>query len=330
MNVETVSRLRGEKLNKWTALMAETGLHSDTKTQRTVLVWEGDELIASGGRDANILKMLAVSPNHQGEDLLSTVLTELRKDAFDDGHQHLFLYTKPSNELVFSSLFFYPIAKTDKVLFMENKRDGIKSFLDTLPAEKQEGIIGSIVMNCNPFTLGHQYLIETASKECDRVYVFVLSEEGDGFRAKDRLEMVKLGTSHLANVTVLQTGPYLISSATFPTYFLKDRDKADKVICEVDIEIFLKHFVPRLSINRRYVGTEPLSPMTNTYNEALKKQLPLSGIELKEIERKETDGTPISASAVRRFIENGDIEALKKYVPQTTFNYLKENNLINP
>jgi [citrate (pro-3S)-lyase] ligase len=255
-------------------------------------------------------------------------VTELRKDAFEDGHSHLFLYTKPSNKYIFSSLFFYPIAETDKVLFMENKRDGISSFLDSLPIAENGGRNGMIVMNCNPFTLGHQYLIEKAAFECDNLYVFVLSEEGDGFSAKDRFEMVKLGTSHLKNVTVLQTGPYLISSATFPTYFLKNRDSADEVLCDVDIEIFLKYFVSKFGINVRYVGTEPLSAMTNIYNETLRKRLPEAGVELVEIERKEIDSTPISASAVRKHIRTGEISQVEKIVPKTTYNYLIDNKLI--
>ena len=328
MDIEIVSRLRGEKLNKWTSLMADGGLTATSIPQRVVLVWDGEALIASGGRDGNILKQLAVSSGRQGEDLLSTVLTELKKDAFDDGHTHLFLYTKPSNKLIFTSLFFYPVAETDKVLVMENKRDGIKLFLDGLPTDEQTQNVGAIVMNCNPFTLGHRYLIETASSECDRVYVFVLSEEGSGFSAKDRLAMVKLGTSHLPNVTVLQTGPYLISSATFPTYFLKDRDSAETVHCDVDIEIFLKYFVPKFSIKRRYVGTEPLSQMTDKYNCALREKLPTAGIELREIERKENGGIPISASAVRRLAEEGKLDELKKIVPKTTYDYLTDNNLI--
>ena len=328
MNIEILSRLRGEKYEKWVDLMKRTGLRPDSCPKRTVTVWDGDELIAAGSRDANILKLLAVAPDRQGEDLLSKVLTELRRDAFEDGYSHLFLYTKPSNRHVFSGLFFYPIAETDKVLVMENKRDGIREFVDNLPVFDGDNTVGAIVMNCNPFTLGHQYLIETAAAECDRIYVFVLSEKGDGFLPEDRLEMVRRGTAYIPNVTVLETGPYLISAATFPTYFLKDRDNADEVMCDVDIEIFLKYFVPALSVTRRYAGTEPLSAMTNTYNEAMRKRLPDGGVEFIEIERKQVEGTPVSASEVRRLIEIGDTERLKRIVPDTTYEYLKEIKVI--
>ena len=121
---------------------------------------------------------------------------------------------------------------------MENQQKGIQSFLDTLEVPRNEGKIGALVMNCNPFTLGHRYLIETAAKECDWVYVFVLSEEQPPFPAADRLNLVRLGTHDLPNVTVQPTGPYLISAATFPTYFLPNREAATEVQCLLDIAVF--------------------------------------------------------------------------------------------
>jgi [citrate (pro-3S)-lyase] ligase len=300
--------------------MAQAGLHPDIDWEQTVLVWDGTELAAAGSRNGNLLKCIAVDPGHRGEDLTATVLTQLRTEAFRCGHSHLFLYTKPENRLLFESLFFYPIAQTDKVLLMENKQGGIQAFLDTLPQGQPGKKTGAAVMNCNPFTLGHRYLIETAAKECDRLYVFVLSEDKSRFSAAQRLEMVRLGTADLPNVTVLPTGPYLISSATFPTYFLKDREQAGSIQCLLDIEIFANHFVPRFGITHRYVGTEPLSPMTAQYNEALKAQLPGKGITLREIPRLETEAGPVSASAVRAALEeNRDIRGL---VPESTLHYL--------
>jgi len=328
MSVEIISRLYGRKLNMWNDFVKRAGLEPDGALDRTVLVWEGESIIATGSREGNILKLLAIDPSHRGEDLSATVITALRQDAFEAGHRHLFLYTKPENERIFSSLFFYTVAKTDKVLLMENKKDGISDFLDTLTVESAKGVIGSAVMNCNPFTLGHKKLIELASSECDRVYVFVLSEDKSRFSSKDRMEMVRLGTKHLSNVTVLPTGPYLISSATFPTYFLKDRDRATEIQCNLDIEIFARHFAPKFSINRRYVGTEPFSPLTERYNEALKKNLSLHGIELRELSRYECEGVPVSASAVRELIDKGQFSELEKLLPETTLMYLKENNLI--
>jgi len=328
MDIEIVSGLRGAKRAKWIDFLSRAGLEADEGVTHTALVWDGDELIATGSRQDGLLKCIAVDDNRQGEGLTATVLTALRQDAFRDGHRHLFLYTKPQNRTAFSSLFFYPVAQTDRVLLMEDKQGGIDSFLQALAVPCKEGRIGALVMNCNPFTLGHQYLIEQAASQCDHVYIFVLSEDKSRFSAADRLEMVKLGTAHLKNVTVSPSGPYLISSATFPTYFLKDRDSAGPVHCLLDIEIFTKYFVPKFGISVRFVGTEPLSAMTDQYNQALLQHLPSRGIELKQIPRLEQKGTPISASAVRALLNTGQEETLQKLVPETTFRYLLEHNLL--
>ena len=321
MYIETVNVLRGTKKEEWAALLAKCSLEQ-AQAEQTVLVWEDEELVATGSREGNILKCIAVENSRQGEGLLATVITQLRQNAFQAGHSHLFLYTKPQNEYLFTSLFFHPIARTDKVLLMEDGAHGIGKFLASLG--KPEGECGAIVMNADPFTLGHRYLVEEASRRCEKLLVFVLSEDKGHFPAAVRIELVRRGTADLSNVTVLPTGPYLISSATFPTYFLKDRDNADTVHCMLDVEIFTKHFAPHFSITRRFVGTEPLSDMTRRYNEALKEHLPLMGIAVTEIPRLEAEYAPISATAVRRAMEQSDHEALKKLVPQTTYDYLRK------
>ena len=295
--------------------------------EQIVLLWEDENLAATGSRQGNILKYLAVDPAHQGEGLLATLITALRQEAFWKGYRHLFLYTKPSNEHMFRDLMFYPVAATDKVLLMEDKPDGVQRFLKTLPVENCTGTVGAAVMNCDPFTLGHRHLIETAAAQSKHVYVFVLSEDRGFFSWKDRLNMVKAGTADLSNVTVLPTGPYLISYATFPTYFLKDRDSAEQIHCQLDIAVFTQYYVPRFRITRRYVGTEPLSAMTAEYNKALANALPAQGIQLIEIPRKETAGSPISASAVRAALAKEDWDTVKKLVPQTTFSYIQEVSL---
>ncbi len=328
MNFELTSHLTGNKLVLWRNLIEEAGLVADACAPRTVLAFDGDALVATGGRDGNLLKLIAVASDRQGEDLTASILTELRRDAFADGHSHLFLYTKPKNRHLFESLFFYPIAQSENVLVMENRPSGLADFLGALPKVSQGETVGATVMNCNPFTLGHQYLIERAARACDKLFVFVLSEDKSEFSAADRLEMVKRGTAHLPNVTVLSTGPYLLSAATFPTYFLRDREKAKTASCEVDVEIFTRHFAPRLSITHRFVGTEPLSPLTAAYNAALKEKLPLAGIELCEIERVEKDGAPISACRVRELIRKRDAEALARLVPRSTLAYLREKNYL--
>ena len=328
MDIELIAGIQGRKRELWAAFLQKMALSADEAVEATCLVWEDGDIIATGSRQENILKCIAVDPMHQGEDLTATVLTALRQDAFNAGHKHLFLYTKPKNQFMFSSLFFYPIAKTADVLLMEDRPNGVKSFVESLPAPVKAGKIGAAVMNCNPFTKGHRYLIESAAKECDHLYVFVLSEDKSQFSAKDRMALVKAGTADLTNVTVLPTGPYLISSATFPTYFLKEREKAQTVQCLLDIEVFAKYYAPHFGITDRFVGTEPLSQMTNQYNEALLAHLPEAGIAVHEIPRLETADTPISASYVRSLLGKGEGDLLKTLVPETTYDYLQTHNMI--
>ncbi len=327
METEIVSRPEGRKEKAWRELLRQTGLTPE-ESEQTVLIWEEGILVAAGSRQGNLFKCIAVAQNRQGEGLTATLLTVLRQEAFRAGFDHLFLYTKPENQALFSSLFFYPVAKTARVLLMESRRNGIRTFLEGLPLSRTAGQIGAVVMNCDPFTRGHRHLVETAAGECDHVYVFVLSEDRGFFSAADRMEMVKRGTKDIPNVTVLSTGPYLISAATFPTYFLKDRERAPEIQCQLDIRIFARHFAPRFGITHRYVGTEPLSPMTNRYNEELKARLPGDGIQVREVPRYGLQEGPVSASRVRELLKRGDREEVFRLVPQTTMGYLMERNLL--
>jgi len=310
---------------QWTFLLRKTGLTARDMPELTVLVWDGETLAATGSRRGALLQYLAVDPAYQGMDLTATVVTHLRQTAFADGYRHLFLYTKPGNRFLLQGLFFYPVAQTRQVLLMEDRRKGLQQFLESLPRYEGPGPVGALVMNCDPFTLGHRHVIEQAAAECGHVYVFILSEDRGHFPAEDRFALVKEGTAHLSNITVLPSGPYMISAATFPTYFLPDRDAAGQAHCALDVEIFAGHIAPALGITRRYVGTEPLSALTEQYNRALAAALPERGIGFIEIPRLEKDGQAVSASRVRALLQEGNLAAIEPLVPPTTYHYLKNH-----
>lgn len=325
MYTESSSLLTGRKLEQWQRFLAAAALKPDADTDQTVTVWDEGEIIACGSRKGNLLKCIAVDPARQGEGLTATVLTELKQAAFREGHKQLFLYTKPRNRILFAPLFFYPVAQTDHVLLMESTRNGIESFLTGLEAKPaRAGKTGCIVMNADPFTLGHQYLAETASAQCDRLYIFVLSEDKGTFSAEERMKLVKAGTAHLKNVTVYPTGPYLISSATFPKYFLKDQETAQREHYVLDLAVFAKWFVPHFGITHRFAGTEPTCAVTGGYNRAMEELLPQAGVQFVEIPRKQELDAAISASTVRRELRQGNLEALKKLVPETTYQCIAE------
>lgn len=182
--------------------------------------------------------------------------------------------------------------------------------------------IGAVVANCNPFTCGHRYLLEEALKQCGYLHLFILSDNRSEFPADERFRMVQLGIAGLERIILHRTSDYMISAATFPTYFFKDRSRGQRANCKMDLELFASRIAPALGITERFVGTEPFCTVTNTYNEEMKRMLPRHGITVKEIRRKEMEGMPVSASEVRRRLASGDPEKVKELVPEKVYEYL--------
>lgn len=183
--------------------------------------------------------------------------------------------------------------------------------------------IGSIVMNCNPFTLGHQYLVEYAASQVDYLYIFVVEEDKSYFSFNDRIELVKLGTAHLKNVKVLPSGQFIISSSTFSEYFDKANLSGSVIDTSLDVETFANEIAPFLNITVRFVGEEPLDPITAQYNQSMKSILPKYGIELCEIPRKKHEENVISASLVRKLLETQNWSEIKELVPESTYLFLQ-------
>jgi [citrate (pro-3S)-lyase] ligase len=225
MEIRTGFPFRGKALEELRTFLARNGLAYDEGVRFSVCLTEGEKITAAGSLDGGVLKCIAVSPEFKEAGLAARIVTELIGEAARNGVFHLFVFTKPGNEFLFGKLGFYPIAKTNDVLLMENKKDGIASFVASLErpagAEAAGSPTGAIVMNCNPFTRGHQYLIESAAGQCAWLHIFVVSENKSAFPADLRYRLVREGTARIKNVLVHPTGPYLVSSATFPDYFLK-------------------------------------------------------------------------------------------------------------
>ena len=94
MNIELHHRISGHKLEQWHALLKEAGLAQTEEPDMIALVFDEDRLIATGARQDNVLKLIAVAADRQGEDLTSCVITALKSEALSKGHRHLFIYTK--------------------------------------------------------------------------------------------------------------------------------------------------------------------------------------------------------------------------------------------
>lgn len=309
-------------LNGVDELLEAEGIRRDANLDYTCAVCDDmGKPIATGSCFGNTLRCFAVSHEHQGEGLLNQVLTHLIEYQCERGNIHLFLYTKEKSAKFFGDLGFYEIAKVEgSLVFMENRRDGFPSYLRKLEKSRKEGKSAALVMNANPFTLGHKYLAETAAANCDTLHLFIVSEDASLVPFSVRKKLVKEGTAHIPNIICHDSGPYIISNATFPSYFLKDENDVIDNHARLDIAVF-KKIAAALGVTARYVGEEPTSVVTGAYNRIMSEELPKAGIECVVVPRKEAEGKPISASTVRSLLKDGEFEELKELVPQTTYDY---------
>lgn len=139
--------------------------------------------------------------------------------------------------------------------------------------------------------------------------------------------MVRRGTEDIPGCHVYASDLYLISRATFPAYFIKDKYHAEEVRADLDIEFFAGKIAPALGITKRFVGEEPLDAVTGAYNERMKEILPQRGISLDEMPRlTDSGGEIISAGRVRKLIKKAQEEAgeqileqIQELVPETTY-----------
>ncbi len=303
-------------------LLEQEGIRRDGNLDYTCGLFDEDwKLAATASCFGNTIRCLAVSNDRQGEGLLNQIVTHLMEVQAERGNTRLFLYTKPKSAKFFGNLGFYEIARVEgNLVFMENRRRGFGDFCSALEKARRGGRSAAIVMNANPFTLGHLHLVERAAAENDTVHLFVLSEEAGPIPFAVRKRLVEAGTAHLPNVVRHDSGPYIISSATFPSYFLKDEDTVIRTHAALDLEIFGK-IALCLNITQRYVGEERTSHATALYNEIMATRLPELGVECRVVPRLEARGKPVSASTVRKYIHDGRLEDIHPLVPESTWNY---------
>ncbi|WHH57839.1 [citrate (pro-3S)-lyase] ligase [Petroclostridium sp. X23] len=313
-----------KELEKIKPLLDLVGLKIPKNIDYTVGVYDGQRLIGTGSLVRDTLQGIAIDPEFQGEGISTKVITYLMKKALEMGKEQLYIFTKPEEIYHFEALGFKTVAKVKSfAALLEWGRNGIeqyKAFLATTAASNPKEA-ACIVVNCNPFTLGHRYLIEKASKENKWLYVLVVEEDVSLFPFEVRLDLVKRGTSDLSNVTVIPGGKYVISHLTFPSYFIRDEDVITAQV-SLDLEIFARHIAPILKVKKRYVGQEPYCPVTAAYNHHMKQILTGKGLEVIEVERLKKDAEAVSASKVRQLIREDRIEELEKMVPLSTYQYL--------
>ena len=318
------------------------GLRYDDVDYYAALVDESsDEMIAGGGLKGCVIKCVAVADGHKGEAVANVIVSHLLAKANEDGYQCVKLYTKPHNRQLFESLSLRLIAEAPNAILMETGVGGIERWSYELRIKSDElritndelGVrndelriksvrkpIGAIVMNANPFTLGHRFLVEQSSELVERLYVVVVREDCSMFSYSERKAMVIQGVRDIGNVVVVDGSDYAVSAATFPTYFLKQISDATDTQITLDLDIYRRRIAPALGATIRFFGSEPTDPLTRRYNELMHQQLGEDHVH--EIQRKQQDGSPISASRVRKAMLEGRLWDAIQMVPPTTIPYI--------
>ena len=307
------------------ALLQAEGIRRDKNLSYTCGVFDEDmRLIATGSSFGNTLRCLAVASDHRGEGLMNEVVSHLMERQMAQGNSRVFLYTKPQSARLLGDLGFYEVARLEDVVFMENRFGGFAGYLRQLERNRRPGQSAAIVMNANPFTRGHRYLVERAAGENDWLHLFLLSEEAGPIPFALRKRLVQEGTADLSNVILHDSGPYIISSATFPSYFLRDEDAAILAHARLDLAIF-QQIAKALDIFARYVGEERSSHVTRLYNETMAALLPQKGVEFHEIPRLQLNGEIVSASSVRQAIHDGHLEKAAFMLPESSLRYFESD-----
>ena len=300
--------------------LADNGLRLEDVDYYAVATDDDGNIVVGGGLQGNVIKCIAVGAAARETGLSNKLISHLITMATQQGHQTIKVFTKPENRNVFESMGFKVLASAPKAILMENGVKGIAIYCDYLcrmRGDRPDGA-AAIVMNANPFTRGHRYLVEQAAKEASTLYVIAVREDRSTFSYAERLAMIQAGCKGLENVVVVEGSDYAISELTFPTYFLKQVTDATDTHITLDLDLFARHIAPALGVTTRYVGSEPIDALTKRYNELMQELLPQQGIHVKQVERMTLNSQPVSASSMRQAIADGSLSQAAALVPSTT------------
>lgn len=257
-------------------LIEGNGLTFEPGFDDLVGVHEEGSLVAVGARAGRVLKMLAIAPAHRGGSLLGEIVSALVARGIAAGFDSLFVFTKPGYAGSFAALNFTLLAEQEQAVLLEFG-NGLKRWLAAHSHWRRTGLNGAVVVNGNPFSRGHRQLIETAARQVDNLYVFVVAEDRSALPF-----LVRDGVCDIANVVVLDPADYRIGAASFPTYFLKPDDPVARIRAELDATLFASRIAPFFGITRRFTGADS-TPETATDEAAMTAVLRAHGIEVSEI-----------------------------------------------
>lgn len=299
--------------------LAANGLRlDDVDYYAAVFSIDNDErILAGGGLKGNVIRCIAVAPELRDEGFSSRLVSHLLSEIYSHHYTSARVFTKPGNQQIFENLGFHIIGKAPEAILMENGTE-LRSYCNYLSSQRRLGESGVIVMNANPFTLGHRYLIEQASQQVTWLHVVVVKEDCSEFPYAERIEMIRRGTRDLTNVNVCEGSDYSVSQTTFPTYFLKKLSSATDNQIRLDLDVFVHFIAPHLGIHKRFIGSEPTDPLTNRYNQLIHEVLPTYGYGVVEIPRL----GDISASTLRHALAEGKMFRACSLAYPTTLPFL--------
>ena len=345
--------------------LASNGLRME-KLDRYLTVQTDGIILAGAGLYKDIIKCVAVAQEARSEGLVAPLVSRLIADASASGIHNLKVFTKPENQAIFESLGFRLLAQAPKAVLMENGK-GLERYCEYLKGFRRPGKNGVIVMNSNPLTLGHKYLIDKASEQVDNLYIIPVKEDLSLFPYSERLEMIRLASEkgtevcsasaknyadataehasipNSSSVTVLEGSDYIISAATFPTYFLKEKSDAAETQMLLDLDLYSRWIAPALDASVRFVGSEPLDALTAQYNTLIPNAVIIPRLEMAsarpaasenyffgrcqknqfpEAIANLTHADAISASKVRKALEEGSFREAASMCPESTWPYL--------
>ena len=278
--------------------LAEHDLLLDKDVEYTLILEDDDKIIGTGSVAGNVLKCMALDDNYQGMGLSNQIVSKLIEYQTEKGRTHLFVFTKPMYKNQMIDFGFRVVVEIeDKVVLLDNNINEIKKFTDSVLEKinyvnSQAKNISAIVMNAFPFDV--------------------------------RFQCVKEGLKNNPKIIVCDGGDYIISNATFPTYFLKDQKIINDAYSKLDATIFAEYIAKPLNIKTRFMGEEPIDIVTKNYNDNIFQILKENGIDVEIIPRKEIDGEVISASYLRKALEENNEELIKKLAPKSTIEVLKK------
>ncbi len=287
-------------------------------TTYTAYIEEKNQIVGTISFRDDVIMLLAVSPKMQGENLALTLVNHALSKLREEGIYGYKVFTKSEYLPLFENMGFRLLVNTQNFCALEGGQSFVEKKVDDLKTKvimEFGGIdadTASIVLNGNPFTIGHLALCEHALKNHRKLIIFVLEEDISDFSFKERFSLAFLATRQYSErVCVLPSTEYIVSKSTFPDYFLHGADKITEAYAEYDALIFQKYFMEKLGIVKRYFGAEKTDYM-QIYNKTMCKVL---GDKAEIVDRFKLNGQDISAKSFRQLLKDGKNEEALDLIP---------------